>query len=190
MRYLFVYSLIYLVACNQPIHKDDKIDTSIIKPDEQYPKEISGKHLNSFYDKSKWLIYCIHCDEYCKFYKKLNIQDTPQFGTLDLKLNKVEYFNDTTELSFYFYYKDSIKCDVNTVYNYGELTSGVAFKGNKDSAIYFLSESTAHRFFESGLKSRYANPLQPEVIAYIKNNKNNLNPWFRKEAERRKIIER
>jgi hypothetical protein len=188
MKYLFVCALIWLFACNQPHQQHNTIKSSV--KEEVYPKDIRDKNLDSLYDKSKWLIYCIHCDEYCKFYKKLNILDTPQFGTLDLRFNKVENFSDTTELSFYFYYKDSIKCNVNTVYNYGELTYGVAFKGNnKDSAIYYLSETTINRFYKGGLSSRYENPLQPEVIAFMKSNKDKLNPWFREEAKRRKIIE-
>lgn len=180
-----------LTACNQGEKRQEKPSKgeSLTDTTAKYPSQIVEKHLESLYDQGKWLIYCIHCDEYCKFYKKLNILDTPQFGTLDLRFNKIENFNDTTELSFYFYYKDSIMCDVNTVYNYGELTSGVAFKGNKDSAIYYLSETTMHRFSEKGLTSRYENPLQMEVIAFIKNNKDKLNPWFREEAKRRKIIE-
>ena len=45
-----------------------------------------------------------------------------------------------------------------------------------------------HRFFEKGLRSRYENALQPEVIAFIKKNMDKLNPWFREEVERKKII--
>jgi hypothetical protein len=42
--------------------------------------------------------------------------------------------------------------------------------------------------WEKGPRSRYENPLQPEVIAYIKTNKDKLNSWFREEAKRRGII--
>jgi hypothetical protein len=189
--YLIFFLLLFTCACNQVEKKENKLvnaeghDTVVI----DYPQEIKNKHLESFYDQAKWVMYCIHCDERCRFYKRINITDTPFLGALDLRFDKVKFFTDTTELNFYFYYRDSLKCDVNTFYNYGTLTYGAAFKGNKDSIIYFLSETTITRFSKKGKTSRYDNPLQPEVIAFIKNNKDKLNPWFRKEAIRRKIIE-
>src|SRR5438046_258494 len=136
---LSIYALVCLFACNQTDQHTKRTENSKKNNSAtEYPLEIRNKHLESFYDKTKWLIYCIHCDEHCRFYKKLNVIDSPFFGSLDLKFDRAEFFNDTTELNFYFYYKDTIKCDVNTVYNYGSLTYGAAFKDNNDSVIYFL----------------------------------------------------
>jgi hypothetical protein len=190
-NYLTISIFLLFTACNYAEQKKNSIkdEQSPSEVKGIYPQEIQRKHLESFYNESKWVIYCIHCDERCRFYKKLNIVDSPFLGSLDLRFNRVEFFNDTTELRFSFYYKDTVKCDVNTVYNYGTLTYGTSFKGNRDSVIYFLSETTVQRFSEKGKTSRYETPLQPEVVAFIKNNKDSLNPWFREEAKRRKIIE-
>lgn len=188
MKNLF-FLVVLFCSCNEPVSENNSEVSDLSKDfTSTYPKVIIEKNLTTLYDQSKWLIYCIHSDETCKFYDKLNIKEQPTFGTLDLRIDTVYQINDTTEINFSFYY-DSLKCDVNTTYNYGSLTSGVAFKGNNNAPIYFLRETTMHRFTEKGIKSRYDNPLQPDVLVYIKNNQDKLNKWFKNEAKRRGILQ-
>jgi hypothetical protein len=68
------------------------------------------------------------------------------------------------------------------------LVTGVGFDTTTKKKIYMVSSNVTITH-KGNPQSRYENPLQPEVIAYIKNNKDKLNPWFREEAKRRKIID-
>lgn len=186
-NYLLLVSILTLSCNSAEKHIND--DTPLYyKNINCYPKEILKNNLPVFFDEARWAMYCIHCADTCKFFKKVNIKENQLFGTLDLRFEKISYLNDTTELSFCFY-KDTLRCDVNSISSLGGLTSGAAFKGTKDSIIYYLSNSTIYRIMGWGAKNRYANPLQPEVIEFIKNNSDKLNPWFKQEAIRRKIIQ-
>jgi len=186
-NYLLLVSILTL-SCNS-VEKNLNNNTPLYYRNLNcYPKEILKNKVTTFFDETRWAMYCIHCLDTCKFLKKVNIKENQLFGTLDLRFEKITYLNDTTELSFCFY-RDTLRCDVNSISSLAGLTSGAAFKGTKDSIIYYLSRSTIYRIMGRGAKNRYAIPLQPEVIAYIKSNKDKLNSWFREEAKRRKIIE-
>jgi hypothetical protein len=169
-------------SCNQ---KKATIDTAT----SVYPKLIEKYKLERQYDKTKWMLYCIHCDEFCEFDKRSGISDTITFGMLSLHYEGVDIFNDTAELNFSFYYKDSIKCDYGILRN-ANIDIGAAYHMNSDSILYYLRLSTYNRHWETGQRSRYQYPLQPEVIKYIKTNRKNLDIWFRAEAIRRGIIEK
>lgn len=155
---------------------------------EEYPKEVKEIKVEKLYDKTKWALYCIHCDELCIFDKSKGIHDSITFGSLPLKLKEVYRHNDTTDFYFYFYYNDSLKCDY-TLINNEKIDLGAAyFKGN-DSIIYYNELSWANIYIPGrDPRSRYIKQLQPEVIGYIKRNRETLNPWFRGEAIKRGII--
>jgi alanine-alpha-ketoisovalerate/valine-pyruvate aminotransferase len=173
-----LYSLLLIFSCNT----QNKLNHKII------PKDIIDGKLEDQYLKTKWIIYCKNCDKKCIPSSFTEIKDTFDFAELDLKFSKVEYFNDTSEISFDFFYNDTLKCDINTVYHFDVTPSGIAFKKGSDSAIYFLTNTTIRRITYTDSSFRLVKPLQPEVINYIKTNKNKLNPWFREEAIRRKVI--
>ena len=124
----------------------------------------------------------------CEFEKKFKIKDTITFGTLPLKFEGIEKYQDTIELHFYFYYKESIRCD-NILLRNMVINNGAGYKIGSDRILYYSRPSTFNRYFITGDgESRYINPLQPAVIEYITRNKDKLAPWFRDEAIRRKII--
>ncbi|MET0571341.1 MAG: hypothetical protein ABWZ79_07935 [Pedobacter agri] len=190
MKYIIIIFFISIVSCNS----DNKsITNEIIREDtiitkEDYPAEIIKQGLEKWYDNTKWAMYCIYCDDTCKFRKQTGIKDTITFASLDLKFEEFKEFNDATEISFYFYFRDSIKCDVTTVRNI-ELASGAGFKKGDDSQYFYTSPTTMHQFWTNDPLSRYKNPLQSDVIEYIKNNKEKLHPWFYAEAKKRRLIE-
>ncbi|ODT52127.1 MAG: hypothetical protein ABS68_10540 [Niastella sp. SCN 39-18] len=73
--------------------------------------------------------------------------------------------------------------------NYFNLNYGVAFKeNNRDSILYFVTDRNI--IFSRGkyMDNRYDNVLQPDVISFIKSNKDILNTWFYNEAKNRNII--
>lgn len=94
------------------------------------------------------------------------------------------------ELDFFFYYKNE-KVNARMVENYPPW--GALYKRPSDDIILFSSRSSA-RYYYLNCKDieecnyREVKPLQPEVIKYIKENKNKLDPWFRKEAIKRGVI--
>ena len=81
-----------------------------------------------------------------------------------------------------------MRCDVSSLKNSIRLATGAGYKKGSDSILYYTSSTTMHSFWEKGTYSRYDNPLQPEVIKYIKTNRDKLNPWFFKEAQVKGII--
>ena len=188
MKYSLFLFLAFIYACVDKIPSDSNNVKAQVADQLKYPLQIRQRNLEARYDSTKWALYAIHCDQYCRFYETLHIIDTPQFGTLELRFDTILNFHDTTELKFHFYYHDSIKCDVNSISNYALLTSGAAFKGNSDSIIYYTTETVMSRFYEKGLSSRYDNRFQPAVINYIKSHQDTLNIWFKRQAIKYKII--
>lgn len=145
--------------------------------------------LQDLFDEAKWQLFCLHCDTRLIFYSQMNIADTPFAGSLDLKFDRIKRKHDTTELVFYFYYKDTIQCDAATLKNYFDIDLGVAFRGsNKDSILYFVSGATITFSRGENMNLRYDNVLQPDVISFIDKNRKLLNPWFYNEAINRNII--
>jgi len=190
MKYLWFGIIALITSCGTNSHKEKVIgheDSAKIDKD-TYPKKITDLALESRYDKSKWALYCIYCDDSVKFEPETEIKEQITFASLDLKLEGVKQFNDTTELLFYFYYKDTLKCDYKVLKNL-LIATGTGFKKGSDSIYYYTAEGHGlTKFWEQGDQSHIANPLQPDVISYINRNKDKLNLWFRNEAIRRKVL--
>jgi len=179
-------SVFFIVSCVN--HRQDNKDAggSIINIKSEYPDEVVKQNLQTQFDKAKWYMYCIHCDDSCLFTKSAGVNDKITFASLDLKLENIQHFNDTTELRLNFYL-DTIKCDTRILNNL-KMTIGAAYQNSSDSILYFLSPFTGSRFLEEGARSRYQNPLQPNVIRYIQNNTSKLHPWFLNEAKKRGVL--
>ena len=135
------------------------------------------------------MLYCIECDKKCILSDNVPIKDSTYFGFLDLKLIDIKSYQDTTEINMAFYYNDTIICDINTVYHLGFINTGAVFKGNSDSILFFKNNTNADFYINYKMTdTREVYPLQPDVINFIKSNKDKLNPWFREEAKSRGII--
>ncbi len=152
----------------------------------EYPDTISKLGIQKMYDNIKWNIYCIFCDK--KIIFDLEISDTPSVASLDLRFKGLERRKDTFELYYSFYYKDTLECRNSNIREPGNLVSGAAFTKEKDSILYYTSTSILGRFWQIGATSRYSNPLQPDVISFIQENKNKLHPWFLSEAKKRGVV--
>ena len=156
-----------------------------------YPKEILNTGTQKLYDKSKWFLYCIHSDREVSFLRSFK-NDTKKiyYGTLSLRFDHIEVRKDTIEIDFYFYYKD-YKIDEKIV-EYLPYW-GTVFTNNSDSIVMYSSRSHMRYLWKKCVnpkkcKYREQQPLQPEVIKYIKDNADKLDPWFRKEAIKRGVI--
>ena len=149
---------------------------------------LNSYNLSQLNDTAKWLLYTIHCDDSCTEgrakYEQFIEKNALSF--LKLNLNYVAKKGDTLSLLYSFLYRDSIT--IEKISRNKGITNGILFNVRDKKIIgYVIGEAT---YSESGNpNSRYENSLQPEVIAFIKSNMDKLNPWFRKEAKRRKILE-
>jgi len=156
-----------------------------------YPSEVKHLGLQQQYDITRWYMYCILCDREIKFTKETGEKEKISYGLLPLKFDHVEIRKDTVEIDCYFYYKD-ILIDGVTTRNYS--LWGLVFKGKSNKPIQFSTQSTGRYYMAicdgapKDCQVRELNPLQPEVIKYIKQNKEKLDPWFRKQAQKRGVI--
>jgi len=156
-----------------------------------YPKEIEKLGLQNKYDLTKWIMYCIMSDRHILFNKNNASSKIITYGTLPLKFNHMQINGDTVEIDFDFLYEGKF-VDIKMT-DYGPLW-GVVFVGNSDTVFRYYSQSDARYFMRrcspnvKNCPYREVNPLQPEVRKYIKQNKEKLDPWFRKEAQRKGVI--
>ena len=190
MKKIIYILLIAVIACTQKqkvvdhntrAHNLDRLSMKV-----NYSKEDSIK-FNSFYDESRWLMYCIHCDSFPRWRSKyLGLKKIP-FSSLELKLIEIRHIGDTVEFHCQFYYNDSIPCNVNTISNCYDILDGIGFNKRTNKRAYFIRGPAS--FNVKDPKSRYDKLLQPGLISYIRINKDKLNPWFYSEAKKRGIIE-
>ncbi len=154
-----------------------------------YPEEIIQLGKEKLFENTKWFLYCLYCDQKVKLINS-QIPDTVTYGTLPLMFDKILIINDSIEIDFTFMYKNM---RVNEATAYPAPIWGLLYN-SQDSIVSFSSMgSMRYSYFVSikdpeHSKNRKIKPLQPEVIQYIKENKDKLDPWFRKEAIKRGVI--
>jgi hypothetical protein len=181
-------------AC-QSVDKDNAEKYSSAKPEiliePAYPAVIDSLNIRDLYDSARWLTYCINCDDTCFFHKQDHVKDTlVTFGELkivnyDTKL----YNNDTIDISFKFL-MDTIRAYPSDANSRASL--GAQYKISTKNLLTTIEYTTLKYRLLFGMpkikKNRAFFPLQPEVVKYINNNKDKLNPWFHDEAKRRGVI--
>ena len=140
-------------------------------------------HVQDLYDSARWYIYTRYCDVLYK--PKSDSLLSKPFGELELKFDNLWIKNDTAALIFYFTYKGEAILP-SMMREYKQLATGVVFDVKTKTKIYIISSNTTITY-KGDPTSRYENPLQPEVIKYIKENWDKLNECFRELAERKGI---
>jgi hypothetical protein len=155
----------------------------------EYPAIVDSLGLQKQYDETKWRMYCNYCDKKVFINPLYGIKDTFTFGQMPLKYWSFNQIGkDTIELLFSYMYRDTIPCNYNYVHGIG--ICGIAYSIAKDTLLYFRGEEVFRIsvWCDVPCNERLVNPLQPEVIKYITDNKNKLNPWFYKEAIKRGLL--
>lgn len=184
--YLISISVVFIASC---IERNNSILSQ-----NGYPSIIKSLELQKPFNEIKWRLYCIHCDEKVEFVDP-EIKDKITFGMLDLRFDTIDTLGegknrDTIEVLFNFYYNDTI-CEYDYIKNLIYYGARVI---DKTKQIYCYSTKRDFTCVRDSCidhpdcGSRLINPLQPEVISYIKNNQEKLAPWFKEEAKRRKVI--
>ncbi|HTN44831.1 MAG TPA: hypothetical protein VL098_00685 [Flavipsychrobacter sp.] len=153
-----------------------------------YPDQVRVLGLEHLYDNTKWFLYCISCDRKLIFNPETNVQDTSTtFGMLPLTLDQVIVNNDTVEIDLLFRYKELA---VNERLISFSPVWGAMYVGDSDSIILYSGRTTA-RYYKAfcrnslNCENRAVVPLQPEVIKYITEHKDKIDPWFKMEVIKR-----
>lgn len=161
---------------------------SVNEGNEAYPIVIDSLHMQKQYDLAKWTLYCIHSTDTLKIPNDTNRQIIT-LGELPLRFDTVYFRNDTSEIDFRFYYQDTILVDGRLATN--AVTWGTMFKGNDENVVRYSSFGNSSFYVTCDFKDcpdRFVNPLQPEVVAYLNQNRKKVNPWFLNEAKKRNVI--
>lgn len=151
-----------------------------------YPSAIDSLNAQELYDSARWYIYTRYCDELYK--PKRDSLSSKTFGELYLKFDNLVNKHDTLDLIFNFI--DNGEPILSSMMRDDrQLATGVGFDVKSKRRIYLIS-SNVNITYKGNPKSRYENPLQPEVLAYIKNNWDKLDPCFKALAEQKGIIKK
>lgn len=184
MRHNFLLIVVILFSCNlnQQQAKPEVVNVNNDKC-HVYPPTIDSLHLQDLYDSARWYIYTQYCDV---LYKPTadSLLSKP-LGELELKLDRLFIKNDTANLIFNFMDKGEPILPGMTR-DYKQLATGVGFDIKAKKKIYIMF-SNATFTSKGNPSSRYENPLQPEVIKYIKENWDKLDDCFRELAEQKGI---
>ncbi|MBN9483841.1 MAG: hypothetical protein BGO70_09560 [Bacteroidetes bacterium 43-93] len=174
--------LIY--SCTQS-HKRStyKVDT--------YPRLIDSLSLRKYYDDGKWLMSCYYCDDTVipDVKNKGLIPKNITYGELKVKPIYIKLIgSDTLELNFAHFYNDTVLCSYQTIRSHLTIW-GLAYDIKHDSVLYYANEiMNLTEWCPSPCGSRLGNPIQPEVVKYIESHRDVLDPWFKAEAIKRKVL--
>lgn len=141
----------------------------------EYPVQISSLDIKDLYDSARWYIYTWQGEEI--YLPKVDTGRHISFGELPLKFTDVKIKGDTIEINFNF--SDHNKPILpSSTRDYKELSTSVAFELKSRRRLYMLSSSGFSTTMMGGI-NRYENPLQPEVVSYMKFNWNKIDECFR-----------
>ena len=170
-----VFALIVL-GCNSNHQqsKQDLLSNSAVKCF-AYPPAIDSLHLNNLYDSARWFIYTWHCDQ--SYLPKNDTLRSITFGELPLYFDNLNLSKDTLELNFYFIDNNQVILPGMTR-DFKQLSTGVGFNFQRKQKLYMISPSGFSTIMKGG-NNRYEQPMQSEVLAYIKNHWDRLDSCFK-----------
>lgn len=184
-------SLFFSISCNVISKRDDKGNkTDSIDSLLQLPN-VDSLEKTSVYQDAKWWLYCWHCDDSVAqlftLSEDLSLPCFKTMGELDLSFDTL--ITSEKYVSFYFNYSGTDSCPIENLIPKAIIQTGITIQISNDSVFSFADKSTQLLVWSGeNPSSRLYNPLQPEVINYIKTNRARINPWFRKEAIRRGVL--
>ncbi len=171
-------------ACTEPIQKKESINAGVENICFNYPPVIVSAKLEDLYDSARWSIYCQICDTIYLPKDTLSKNNGKAYGMLSLKFMDVKISNDRA--TFYFKFMDGDKELVwYMTKNLLSLSAGVTYDLKSKRKEYMIAENGLVR--ETGSLSRFVNPMQPEVVSFIKKNWDKLDPCFRELAEKHRL---
>jgi hypothetical protein len=151
----------------------------------EYPDIVSSNNLREFYDTAKLYLYSYHCDIP---FDPIGIDEKNlYFSYLDLPFDTLIKRGDTVEILFNFVYRGTIVDDYrfnNPVY----VKNGIAFDLVSKKKIYMTTTRNL-TLSEVGASSRYVNPLQPDVVDFVRTHARRINPWYKCKLEKLGVLQ-
>jgi hypothetical protein len=185
---LLVCLCLFLFSCKT----EGKKDESPVLSKSEYPRIIDSLGFKDLYNETKWLMYCYQCDDTLKIMKYDTLKDFVTFGTLELKFDEVDKYKDSGfDIRFNFYYK-GIPCTSENIQS--SPIWGMVYANKAGKKVYYIAHGDVMNYMKDSCApgrpcpSRFVNPLQPEVVRYINDNRKKLNPWFYREAKKRGVL--
>jgi hypothetical protein len=175
MRIFFLILVIVLFSCTNGTSGSK--NTVVVGNDRcfTYPSIIDSLQIQDMYDSARWYIYTWECDK--GYLSKKDTLNNKSFGEIPLRFKDLSFTGDTIHLNFDFTDgQDAILPSMTK--DIKQLCSSVGFSMKSRIKLYMLSSSGFSIVEHSG-PNRFENPLQPEVLVYIKSNWDKLDPCFR-----------
>ncbi|HYC40317.1 MAG TPA: hypothetical protein VEB63_07490 [Chitinophagaceae bacterium] len=186
MRTYFIILALAAFGCNSNQQQEKRNEAASINGKcFTYPASVDSLQVKDLYDSARWYVYTWHCDQ--SYLPKSDSSKSIMFGELPLKFSNLTIRQDTLQLNFDFIDEsEPYPILPSMTRDNKELVTGVGFDMKARKRIY-MSSPNGFSIVEKGSTTRYENPLQPEVLAYIKNNWNKLDSCFKELAERKEI---
>ncbi len=180
MRRYFIMFYLTLIGCHsnqsRTLKKPQLDDCNV------YPSTVDSLKVKDLYDSARWYVYTLQCDK--KYLPKSDTSKSVTFGELPLGFRDLISEHDTIIINLDF--MDNNKPIISGMTrDYKQLSTGVGFDINTRKKIFMVFSGGIQS--EKGSKTRYENPMQPEVVKYIRNNWDKLNECFRELAEQKGI---
>lgn len=134
-------------------------------------------------DSAKWYLYNIYCDDTVPS-SKIKSSKRICLSFLKLKPVSIGYSSDSLafEIGYLFFYNDTIPLlELNT--KYGSMIRAVSFDVKTKRVIGFAYGDGSYTKVV-GNESRFVNPVQSDVIKFVKENKDYINEWYKIELLR------
>ena len=180
-RNFLVYFSIVVVACNHPDRSP--LHHTTTKAGEYAEREklalsyLESNGLLSLSDTAKWWFYNLFCDDTIPLSSKA-YGKRRYLGSLDLYTLVGGWNFDSSRIDIIcaFVADDTIKLsEIPT--KYGIMPSGVTFDARSKKVVGVISGLGSY-FTGSGVKSRFENLLQPDLLSFVRQNKDSLNGWY------------
>lgn len=177
--------------------------------DNRIAKIISDQNLEKIVEDVKWRSYAMYCDSTAIFIDKfLRTKSNIKMGELRLKILSIilDTFHDIDDndrfwglkISLIYINSKNITYNVdNKTESYGEFL----YKKNglekplcicNDYGYWMSLLQNIHHSIKDSIrrsKIRVINTMQPEVIYYVRENANRIDPWFLSEAKKRGVFD-
>jgi hypothetical protein len=136
---------------------------------------------DSLVKEAKWRIYCHHCMDTIKWFRESNIDTILTLGSAELQLDTIKGLGDSVLIEFTF---RSIAPIANSC-----LTNGIVFAKQPNRVKYAMTSCNFSFDVDVNPSGRdFVGPIRPQLVEFIKQNANKLDPWFQNEAINRKIL--
>jgi len=179
MIYRFFIVTLLLFSCTGNEFVGGKSKKNPTKNCFTYPSIIDSLGLKDLYDTARWIIYTRYCD---KIYEsKTDPSIKRYFGEIELKFSQLVIKKDTIDLIFDFI-DNGKEILPSMMIDNKQLATGVGFDKNLRRKLYLISSAMTIAY-KNDPESRFENPIQQDVLSFVRANWSKLDECFRELAK-------